>query len=209
MSGFQLFFRVFDGLFCIFNIAFFCGFIRVFVGFVFAFLNFLSFTRFVVFFCFFKFCFRIAFGLVFDTHIFFRVVFFLLRLFFSGRVKVVRCVFHLFVSLFDICTGFIKFIVSTFGLVSLLVDLGCLIFGICFFVGFSLFFSVYIICFISDFFRCSTFCLFKVFFNGFFVSSFDVFIFLRLVKLVFSLTRIFCFLVSIFSAIYSAFFSVR
>ena len=190
-------------------IAFFCCLIRFFVSFVLTFLTFLSFTRFVGFFCFFKLCFHIAFGLVFDTHIFIRVIFFFLSLFFSCWVKVVRCVFQLFVSLFNPCTSLIKFSFSAFGFIRLVVDLVRLIFNIRVFVSFSLFFSVYIISFIFDFFRCSVFCLFKVFFKGIFFSCFGVFVFLCLVKLVFSLTSIFCFLVGIFCCIYSVFFSVR
>ena len=190
-------------------IAFFCCLIRFFVSFVLTFLTFLSFTRFVGFFCFFKLCFRIAFGLVFDTHIFIRVIFFFLSLVFSCWVKVVDCVFQLFFSLFDPCTGFVKLFFSAFGLIRLFSNLVSLIFRISFFVCFSLFFSVYIVCFLLDFLRCSIFCLFKVFFKGIFFSCFGVFVFLCLVKLVFSLTRIFCFLVSIFCCIYSTFFSIR
>ena len=206
---FQFFFSIFNSFIRVFDKTFFCCFISFFVSFVLMFLTVLSFTRFIIFFCFFKLCFCVAFGLVFDTHIFISVIFFLLSLFFSCRVKVVRCVFQLFISLFDPCTSLFELFFSAFGFVRLFSNLVGLFFGISILVCFSFFFGIYIFCFLLDVFRCSVFCLFKFFFKSIFFSFFSVFVFLRFIKRIFGLTGVFCFLVSIFSAIYSAFFRIR
>ena len=93
LSGLEFFFGSFNRLIRIFYETLFYGLFGFFVGFVLSFLYFFSFTRFVVFFCFFKLGFCVAFSLVFHKYVFISVIFFFLSFVFRSWVKVICRVF--------------------------------------------------------------------------------------------------------------------